>query len=221
MRDPRYYRGLKREVVRFLRDHSLLTTRQWREMMMSMERGQPSTHEEFAKRHRMTDPELKMTRQQLEQMITRPPTWRHRFPEGEAFTSALVLAAVGELGGPESSLGPTREAALQVLRRRLDPLDMAKVEITLAHYDASGPHPKHVFGQGWTEEEQRSVRLERIEIEREEGHQTEAEWLAERHTHLHLRLFDRFLYWQELASSALSLPRWYRELRYRTPGLTA
>jgi hypothetical protein len=185
-----------------------------------MEHGAPSTHEEFAKRHHMTERELSMTRQQLEEMITRPPTWRYQSPTERAFTGAIALAGVGEIGGPESNLGPTRDVALSLLRRRLDPLNMAIVEITLAHYDASAPHPKHVFGPGWTEEDRIRARMQRVELEREEGLQTEDEWLAERHTHWHLRVFDRFLYWKQLAF-AVSLPRWYRELRYRSPGLTA
>jgi hypothetical protein len=213
MKHPWHYRGFKRKVGFFLLRHSLLTTRQWREVELSTDRP-PRNHEEFMADRSLMEPERKMTRQQLEEMITRPLTWRDSCPTMRASSAAFALASVGELGGPESSLGATREAALRVLRRRLDALDVAKIEIILSHYDASTPHPQHVFGSGWSESDQRKQAVERIEIQREEGIETEEEWLANRRAHWHLRLVDRLLYWRRFAF-ALSLPRWYRELRYR------
>jgi hypothetical protein len=213
MNHPWYYTGLKRRVGFFLLRHSLLTTRQWRGVLASSCRI-PSTHEEFTQTYNMSERELAMTRQQLEEMITQPPTWRDPCPLMRASTGALALASVGQIGGPESSLGPTREAALQLLRRRLDALDMAKIEVILSCYDASGPHPQHVFGPGWTEADQRAKSIEAATLKREEGMETEDEWLANRRAHWNLRLVDRLLYWKQFAF-ALSLPRWYRELRYR------
>lgn len=211
MKHPWHYSGLRRKVGFFLLHHSLLTTRWWREVLMSTDRA-PGTHEEFAKIYYLSEPELKMTRQQLEEMVTRPPTWRDPSPTSRACAGAFALAIAGEIGGPESSLGPTRESALRHLRRRLDPLDMAKVEVILSHYDSSAPHPKHAFGPGWRE--QHKMQLEVTALQREEGVETEDEWLANRKAHWNLRLTDRLLYWKRFAF-ALSLPRWYRELRYR------
>src|ERR1700728_3672540 len=122
MKHPWRYRGLRRKVEFFLLHHSLLTTRQWREVLMSTE-PTPGSHEEFAKIYFLSDPELKMTRQQLEEKALQSPTWRDPSPTSRACAGAFALAVAGEIGGPESILGSTREAALRHLRRRLDPLD--------------------------------------------------------------------------------------------------
>jgi hypothetical protein len=213
MKHPGYYRGIKRKVVRFLFRHSLLTTRQWHEVLLSVDRP-PRNHEQFFATCHPSEPELSMTRQQLEEMITRSPTWRDHMSMLRASSAAFALASVGEIGGPESSLGATREAALQILRRRLDALGVAKIEIILQHYDASGPHPQHVFGPGWSEADQRKQAAKRVECQREEGVETEEEWLAKYRAHWYHRLADRLRYLRRFAF-ALSLPRRYRELRYR------
>jgi hypothetical protein len=213
MKHPVYYRGVKRRIGFFLLQHSLLTTRQWREVLLS-EPDTTKTHEEFAKAYPMMEPERHMTRQQLEEQITRPPTWREYLPTSRPYWAAFALATVGEIGGPESSLGPTREAALQLLRRRLTPLDMATIEVALAEYDRTGPHPPHVFGTGWTEGDAQRAQLAADERAREEGHRGYTEWLAHRRAHVRLRLIDGLLYLKRFAF-ALSPPRRYRELRYR------
>jgi hypothetical protein len=212
MKHPWHDSGLKRRVGFFLLRHSLLTTRQWRDVLQSTDQA-PRTHEEFTKTHYLSESELRMTRRQFESMITRPPTWRDPSPTAQASTGAFALATVGEIGDAESSLGSTREAALQLLRSRLDPLDMAKVEVILHYYDSSSPHPKHVFGPGWTEDDHRHMQLETAELQKEEGVETEGEWLTSRRAHWHLRLVDRLRYWKQFAF-VLSLPRWYRELRF-------
>jgi hypothetical protein len=212
MKHPWHYSGFKRRVGFFLLHHSLLTTRQWREVLLSTSHT-PRTHEEFVAAYPVSEPECSMTREQLERMIARPPTWRKPCPTSPTFAGACALAVAGEIGGPESELGGTHTDALRLLRRRLDPLDVAKVEVILRHYHSSGPHPKHVFGPGWTEDDQRQMHLATAELQREEGVETEDEWLASRRVHWYLRLVDRLRYWKQFAF-ALSLPRWYRELRF-------
>lgn len=213
MKHPVYYRGIKQRMGFFLLRHALLTTRQWREVLMS-EPDTPRTREEFVRAYPMMEPERQMTRQQLEGQIIRPLSWRAYLPTSRPYWAAVALATVGEIGGPESSLGPTREAALRLLRRRLRPPEMATIEVILTEYDHSGPHPPHIFGPGWTEADVQRRQLEADQQDRDEGHRTHAEWLANRRALLHLRLADRLLYLKQF-TFALSTPRWYRELRYR------
>ncbi len=213
MKHPVYYRGIKQRMGFFQLRHALLTTRQWREVLMS-EPDTPRTREEFVRAHPMMEPERHMTRQQLEEQIIRPLTWREYLPTSRPYWAAVALATVGEIGGSESSLGPTREAALQLLRRRLRPLEIATIEVTLADYERTGPHPPHIFGTGWTEADRQRAQLEGDERTREEGHRTYTEWLAHRQTYLRLRLADKILYLKQF-TFVLSTPRWYRELRFR------
>ncbi len=114
--------------------------------------GYPRDHAAFAEKHglRGMERELKMTRAQLEDLILRRANWQTGIPWFDAFDGACALAAFGELYGPESRIGQTRKAALRTLRRRLNSLLMAEVEVILVDYEASGPHPKHEFGPGWT-----------------------------------------------------------------------
>lgn len=213
MKHPRYYTGIKQRVGYFLLRYGLLTTRQWCEVLLS-DSDLPHTHEEFIQNTSVLEPERTMTRQQLEERITRPLTWQESLPTFRVFQAAYVLAVAGEIGGPESSLGPTREAALQLLRRRLPPVNMATIEATLAEYDRSGPHPEYIFGDGWTAEDQRRWQADGEQRDLDEGHYTYAEWLANRRAHWHLHLFDGLLSLKRL-TFAVSFPRWYRELRYR------
>lgn len=217
MKHPWHYRGLKRRAGFFLLRHSLLTTRQWREVLLSQSSSSvdrtPRTHEEFMAANRISAPERNYTRKQLEDIVLRSPTWRRPCPTIDAAVAANVLATAGVIGGPSSKLGATREEALRLLRRRLSPRDMAAVEVTLLDYNASGPHPRYIFGSGWSADDDFGRGLARAEVDREEGRETEHEWMAKRRSQWHLRLIDRLFYWKQFAF-ALSLPRWYREFRY-------
>lgn len=215
MKHPIHYEreGLKRKAVHFLMKYELLTTRQQREIMESYPDKRPTTHEEFIEHYPIRIPESQMTRQQLEEAITRPFVWGKERPTANASGAAFALASAGELGGPDSSLGPTREAALRLLRRYLPPWQMASIEIALDEYDRTGPHPPHVFGTGWTEADARRRQREADEREWDEGRPSYNEWLAERRSHLHLLLFDGFVYVRNFFFGLML--RGYRELRYR------
>ncbi len=213
MKHPWHYRGLKRTVGFFLLRHSLLTARQWRGVLLSTSET-PQTHEQFTAKYGLSEPTCKQTRRQLEDAILRSPTWREPCPTLEASTAAIALAAAGELSSAESRLGATRDMATRFLRRRLTPLEMATVEVVLSDYDASAPHPRYVFGRGWSEHDQLVQARATAELTSSEGIETEEEWLARRGARWNLRLVDRLLYWRQFAF-ALSIPRWYRELRYR------
>jgi hypothetical protein len=220
MKHPSHYRGLKRRATRFLLRHSLLTTRQWRELLLSSD-PMPGSHEAFLALYRPSGPVQAMTRQQLEELVARPPTWRDPCPTEPAFRGAYQLAVMGAIGGHESSLGATRDEALQVLRRQLLPLDMATIEVMLHRYDASAPHPTATFGAGWSEQDELGRSREAAALHREEGLTNEEEWLHERRAHLHLRALDSALRVRRRIAFALSIPRRYRELRFRSPQVHA
>jgi hypothetical protein len=106
-------------------------------------------HEEYARCWlRFGEREYGMSRAQFEGIILGRPRWNVIAPEFEICLAACFLAAVGELGGPSSRLGATRDEALRQLRRRLGRKDMAYIAEIIEDFEASRPHPTHVFGPG-------------------------------------------------------------------------
>ncbi len=116
--------------------------------------GRPCSHEDFVKKYGLQsgmEKVMKMTRPQLERMVLARPSWRTSLPTGDIFDGAWALIVFGELYGPDSQIGLTRNAALRTLRRRLTLGEIVELEHLLADYEASAPHPAHDFGPGWTD----------------------------------------------------------------------
>jgi hypothetical protein len=174
----------------------------------------PRDHEEYAHLYwSRGEQERKMSRAQHESEIFRCRGWLEGDPEFEMFLAAGFLAAAGVLGDPDSRLGATREEALRFMRRRLTKAHMVELEETLEDYDLSAPHPRYVFGPGWTEADDRILSARSTASDEREGIQTEEQWFAERHRHWYYRLID-WLPSRYRVIYALSVPRRWRWMRY-------
>jgi hypothetical protein len=174
----------------------------------------PADHCEYVDRYMPRgERELKMTRDQHEDIILGRKTWYAADPEFEMHLAALFLAAVGELGGPPSRLGATRAQALRALRRRLTRAHMLEIEEAVEDYDLSTPHPPFVFGPGWTDADDRLLTARSAASDERDGVPTERQWTAERHRHWHYRLVDRMPSRRRIAY-ALSVARRWRRMRY-------
>lgn len=160
--------------------------------------------------------ELKLTRDQHEDIILGHKTWRAADPEFEMHIAACFLAAVGELGGPQSRLGATRAQALRALRRRLTRAHMVELEEAVEDYDLSAPHPRFAFGPGWTDADDRLLAARSAASDERDGVPTERQWTAERRRHWYYRLVDRMPSRRRIAY-ALSMPRRWRWTRYAVP----
>jgi hypothetical protein len=177
----------------------------------------PSNHAEFLHTHhcsqRSTDRLVKMTNPQHEEGVLCSPSCRWVSPSSRAMSHAVFLASVGELGVPESRLGPTRKDALRILSTRLDRFELWLIQQIWADWDVSGPHPVHTFGPGWTDEDERRLKASAVEYAHERGIEDEATWLASRHSHWYFRLIDRLPSWRWVVYQ-LSILRRLRWIRY-------
>ena len=156
-------------------------------------------HEEFARQYLpVGHREFKMSRADHEEIILGRKGWHVPDPEFEMHLAATFLAAVGELGGPSSRLGANRHQALRLLRQYLTRAHILEIEEIVEDYDASGPHPRHVFGSGRPGAE---------------GPRTETQQHTQRRKGLWTRLVDA-LPSRRRTVYALSIPRRWRRLRY-------
>jgi hypothetical protein len=174
----------------------------------------PRNHEEYAARYQgRSEQDLAKTRAQFEDVILARKSWRRSDPEFEMHLAAGFLASVGELGGPDSRLGATRENALQSLRRRLTKAHMIELEEMLEDYDLSAPHPRHRFGPGWTDADAQRAAARTTLSEEQQGATTMGDFEAERASHWYYRVID-WLPPRSRLAYAVSIARRWRWMRY-------